>query len=72
MRKKTVLKSKNSEPKQMLICPVCNKEFEVNGDTKYFIRGGYTCSWKCFLNEVKQQDARRQANGKYKDYVKRK
>ena len=70
MRKKTISKSLDQPTK--LVCTVCNKEFKVSGDTKYFIRGGYTCSWKCFLNEVKRQDAERMANGRYKDYKKKK
>ena len=41
----------------LLTCPVCGKEFKPNGNTKYIISGGYTCSWKCFLNEVKKRDA---------------
>ena len=32
-----------------LVCPVCGKEFVATEDTVYIIRGGYTCSWKCFL-----------------------
>ena len=40
-----------------LTCSVCNKEFKPNDDTKYIISGGYTCSWKCFLNEAKRRDA---------------
>lgn len=39
-----------------LICPVCNKAFETTEDTCYFISGGYACSWKCFLQEVKKRD----------------
>jgi hypothetical protein len=38
--------------KKTLTCPVCGEEFEVTDDTKYIIAGGYTCSWKCFLNEM--------------------
>ncbi len=69
MRKKTI--SKTLDKPEKLVCPVCSKEFKVNGDTKYFIRGGYTCSWKCFLNEVRRQDAERMSNGRYRDYKKR-
>lgn len=38
--------------KKTLTCSVCGEEFEVTDDTKYIIAGGYTCSWKCFLNEM--------------------
>lgn len=40
-----------------LVCPVCGKSFKATEDTCYFISGGYTCSWKCFLDEVKRKEA---------------
>lgn len=43
--------------KGLLTCPVCAKEFKPTNDTKYIAAGGYTCSWKCFLTEVKRQEA---------------
>ena len=39
-----------------LTCSVCGKEFQPNDDTKYIINGGYTCNWKCFLDEAKRKD----------------
>lgn len=42
--------------KGFLTCPICGKEFKPNDDTKYIAAGGYTCSWKCFLTEVKRQE----------------
>lgn len=56
----------NPSPQEMLTCPVCGKEFEVNDDTKYIIAGGYTCSWKCFLDEVKRREARKKEEEKDK------
>ena len=41
--------------KGMLTCPVCGKEFKPNNDTKYIVRGGYTCSWQCFLTRLKER-----------------
>lgn len=38
------------------ICPVCGKTFKVTADTCSFISGKHTCSWKCFLDEVKRRD----------------
>lgn len=32
-----------------LECPVCGKKFTVKEDTNYIVKGGYTCSWECFL-----------------------
>ena len=51
-------------PQGFLICPVCNKEFKPNDDTKYIVSGGYTCSWKCFLTEVKTKEKERENNKK--------
>ena len=48
--------------KGLLICPVCEKEFKPNGDTKYIVYGGYTCSWKCFLTRVKEQESKKDKN----------
>ena len=39
-----------------VICPVCSKTFKVTADTCSFISGEYTCSWNCFLDEVKRRE----------------
>lgn len=49
----------SSKPQNTLSCSVCGKEFKISGDTKHIINGGYTCSWKCFYNEARRQDAER-------------
>jgi len=36
------------------ICSVCEKQFVATEDDKYIINGGYTCSWKCFLQEFRK------------------
>lgn len=41
--------------KGMLVCPVCGKEFKPTDDTKYIVRGGYTCSWQCFLTRSRER-----------------
>lgn len=46
--------------KQTLICPVCKKEFEVSDDTKYIVKGGYVCDWKCFKQRMKDTKEERQ------------
>lgn len=63
---KKQVETKVSESKELLICPICGKEFEPNDDTKYIIAGGYTCSWKCFLNESKKREAKRKEQGNKK------
>lgn len=37
-----------------LTCPVCGADFKATADTKYIAKGGYTCSWKCFLIRDKE------------------
>ena len=53
-------------PQGSLICPVCGKEFKTNNDTRYIIKGGYTCSWKCFLTEAKKRNDEKNAKEKEK------
>ena len=64
---KNKIKSKSLDPPEKLICTVCGKEFEPDDDTKYIIAGGYTCDWKCFLNEAKRRDAEKKEKGKDKN-----
>lgn len=61
-KSKTKVKTEPQSSPETLICTVCGKEFKVNDYTKYIINGGYTCSWKCFLNEAKRRDAERAKN----------
>lgn len=55
------IRTKLVYPQGLLICPVCQKEFEANDDTRYIIAGGYTCSWKCFLAETKRRRLAKEA-----------
>lgn len=48
------------------LCPVCDKTFNITEEHRYFISGGYPCSWKCFINEVKRRDTERQTKIKEK------
>ena len=54
----------NIYPQGILTCSVCGKEFKANEDTRYIISGGYTCSWKCFLKEAKEREAKKKKEGK--------
>lgn len=45
-----------------LICPICGKSFIQTEEHKYRVREGLTCSWKCFLERVKEVDEK---NGKH-------
>lgn len=42
------------KPGDLLSCPICNKAFKATEDTVYIAKGGYTCSWKCFLEHGKE------------------
>lgn len=53
-------------PQGILTCSVCGKEFKANDDTRYIINGGYTCTWKCFWNEMKRREAQKQIEKKNK------
>lgn len=49
-----------------LTCPVCDKKFKPNDDTKYIAAGGYTCSWKCFLDAAKKYNKDKDDKGRKK------
>lgn len=34
------------------ICPICEKHFKFSEDSKFFIKGGYTCSKECFIKRT--------------------
>ncbi len=59
-------KTKAVDTSNKLICSVCGQEFTPDDDTKYIIAGGYTCDWKCFLNEAKRRDAEKASKNKKK------
>lgn len=42
-----------------LICPICGKSFVQTEEHKYIVREGFTCSWKCFLERVKEVDEKK-------------
>lgn len=45
-------------------CPVCGKTFKITEDTCCLIHGEYTCSWECFLDEVKRREAEKKSKCK--------
>jgi hypothetical protein len=47
-----------------IVCSVCSQQFKVHGDTKYIINGGYTCSWKCFLDCHREKEKQRKEKKK--------
>ena len=72
MKKNNILELKSEKkfsffPQGTYTCSVCNKEFVADDDTRYIIAGGYTCSWKCFLKEAKEQEFKRKKEQKDRD-----
>lgn len=39
------------------ICPVCGKTFDE--ETMFFVKGGCTCTWECFLKRDAENRAKR-------------
>ena len=50
---KTDMHGKVINKGDILICPVCDKEFPVDETTCFICKGGYVCDWKCFLKNLK-------------------
>ena len=71
---KKEIKTDTTSTDESLICTVCGNKFDPDDDTKYIIAGGYTCSWKCFLDETKRRDAekKKEDKEKYKENKNRK
>ena len=54
----------NMYPQGILTCSVCSKEFKADDNTRFIISGGYTCSLKCFLSEVKRRESMKEKENK--------
>ena len=37
------------------VCPICGKLFVVTPEHAYISHGSYTCTWECFLGEIKRR-----------------
>lgn len=49
---------------ELKTCPVCGKSFTVTSDTTAWVKGGYTCSWKCFLKRDAENREKKNGTGK--------
>ena len=45
---------------EQLVCPVCNTNFKATEDTNYMVKEGFVCSWKCFLERVKENQEKKE------------
>ena len=67
---KDEIKLENIYPQGIYTCSVCRKEFQADDSTRFIISGGYTCSLKCFLDEVKRKEAIKAKEAKEKEAIK--
>lgn len=44
------------------VCPICGKLFVVTPEHAYISHGSYTCTWECFLKEVKAKHDKQNTN----------
>ena len=62
--KKDNNRTDSTYPQGISTCPICGKEFKATDNTRFIICGGYTCSWKCFSNEIKKREAAKKKENK--------
>ena len=70
-RKKSEIEEKSSARSNLLVCPVCGKEFEPTEETYCWVREGLyeyrqACSWACFKKRVYEIQANNNSTGKIK------
>ena len=66
-KKDEINKLEDIYPQGMLTCSVCGKAFKANDTTRFIVAGGYTCTLKCFLDEVKRRDSLKIKENKKED-----
>ena len=70
-RKKSEIEVENTSQSNLLVCPVCGKEFKPTEETYCWVREGLyeyrqVCSWACFRKRVDEVSAEIAANEKKK------
>ena len=40
----------------ILVCPICQKQFKYSSEHKFVVNDSYTCSWKCFMAKSERDD----------------
>ena len=70
-RKKSEIEAENTSQSNLLVCPVCGKEFKPTEETYCWVREGLyeyrqVCSWACFRKRVDEVSAEIAANEKKK------
>ena len=70
-RKKSEIEEESSARSNLLVCPICGKEFKPTEETYCWVREGpyeykQVCSWACFRKRVDEVSAEIAANEKKK------
>ena len=70
-RKKSEIEAESSAQSDLVVCPICGKEFRPTEETYCWVREGlhkYTqaCSWACFKKRIEEASERPTANEKRK------
>lgn len=70
-RKKSEIEAENAPQSDLLVCPICGKEFKPTEDTYCWVREGLyeykqVCSWACFKKRVDETPANYSVTGKTK------
>ena len=70
-RKKSEIEEESSTRSNLLVCPICGKEFKPTEETYCWVREGLyeyrqVCSWACFRKRVDEVSAEIAANEKKK------
>ena len=70
-RKKSEIEAENTSRSNLLVCPICGKEFKPTEETYCWVREGLyeyrqVCSWACFRKRVDEVSAEIAANEKKK------
>lgn len=70
-RKKSEIEAESTSQSNLLVCPICGKEFKSTEETYCWVREGLyeykqVCSWACFKKRVDEVSAEAAANGKTK------
>lgn len=70
-RKKSEIEAESSAQSNLLVCPICGKEFRPTEETYCWVREGpyeykQVCSWACFKKRVDEAPAGYNSTGKTK------
>ena len=70
-RKKSEIEEESSARPNLLVCPICGKEFKPTEETYCWVREGLyeyrqVCSWACFKKRVDEFPTNNNSTGKIK------